>query len=116
MNSPFEEIALAARLSAAGVSSITPHAIYMTGHQSHLEDRTVGPSLGQDSIEASMKAGLYSMLCVVLSMLIIYKLSGVNALVGLMLNVLLLFGALAYFGATLTLPGRHYHSCPGSSR
>jgi preprotein translocase subunit SecD len=71
----------------------------------YLEDRTVGPSLGQDSIEASVKAGFLSMLCVVLSMLIIYKLSGVNALVGLMLNVLLLFGALAYFGATLTLPG-----------
>ncbi len=49
----------------------------------YLEDRTVGPSLGQDSIEASLRAGLYSMLCVVLSMLIIYRLSGVNALLGL---------------------------------
>ena len=71
----------------------------------YLEDRTVGPSLGQDSIDASLKAGLYSMLCVVLSMLVIYRLSGVNALIGLGLNVVLLFGALAYFGATLTLPG-----------
>jgi preprotein translocase subunit SecD len=71
----------------------------------YLEDRTVGPSLGQDSIEASVKAGMYSMLCVVLSMLVIYRLSGVNALLGLGLNVVLLFGALAYFGATLTLPG-----------
>jgi preprotein translocase subunit SecD len=70
-----------------------------------LEDRTVGPSLGQDSIEASMKAGMLSLICVVLSMLIVYRLSGVNALVALALNVLLLFGALAYFGATLTLPG-----------
>ncbi len=71
----------------------------------YLEDRTVGPSLGQDSIESSLKAGLLSALCVVLSMLIIYKLSGVNALIGLGLNVVLLFGALAYFDATLTLPG-----------
>jgi preprotein translocase subunit SecD len=48
---------------------------------------------------------MLSLLCVVLTMLIIYKFSGVNALVALALNVLLLFGALAYFGATLTLPG-----------
>jgi len=52
-----------------------------------------------------MKAGMLSMLCVVLTMLIVYRLSGVNALVALALNVLLLFGALSYFGATLTLPG-----------
>jgi preprotein translocase subunit SecD len=71
----------------------------------YLEDRTVGPSLGQDSIDAGIKAGMLSLLCVVLTMLIIYKFSGVNALVALALNVLLLFGALAYFGATLTLPG-----------
>ncbi len=71
----------------------------------YLEDRTVGPSLGQDSIESSMKAGMLSLLCVVLTMLIVYRLSGVNALFALALNVLLLFGALAYFGATLTLPG-----------
>ncbi len=71
----------------------------------YLEDRTVGPSLGQDSIEAGMKAGLLSMACVVLSLLVVYRLSGVNALLGLMLNAVLLFGALAYFQATLTLPG-----------
>jgi preprotein translocase subunit SecD len=71
----------------------------------YLEERTVGPSLGQDSIDASSKAGLLSMLCVVLSLLVVYRFSGVNALIGLALNVVLLFGALAYFGATLTLPG-----------
>ncbi len=71
----------------------------------YLEDRTVGPSLGQDSIDAGIKAGLYSMIGVILTMLIVYRLSGVNALLALALNVLLLFGALAYFGATLTLPG-----------
>jgi preprotein translocase subunit SecD len=71
----------------------------------YLEDRTVGPSLGQDSIEASTKAGLYSLIGVVLTMLIVYRFAGVNALFALALNTLLLFGALAYFGATLTLPG-----------
>jgi preprotein translocase subunit SecD len=70
-----------------------------------LEDRTVGPSLGQDSIDSGLRAGLYGSLLVVLFMLVVYKLSGVNSLVALMLNVLLLFGALAGFGATLTLPG-----------
>ena len=71
----------------------------------YLEDRTVGPSLGQDSIESSTKAGLLSLIGVVLTMVIVYRFSGVNALFALALNVLLLFGALAYFGATLTLPG-----------
>ncbi len=71
----------------------------------YVEDRTVGPSLGQDSIDSSIKAGLLSMICIVLSLLIVYRLSGLNALFGLALNVLLLFGALAYFDATLTLPG-----------
>jgi preprotein translocase subunit SecD len=71
----------------------------------YLEDRTVGPSLGQDSIESSMKAGILSMICVVLVMVGIYRWSGVNALVALALNIVLLFGALAYFNATLTLPG-----------
>lgn len=71
----------------------------------YLEDRTVGPTLGQDSIEAGVKAGLAGALLVVLSMLIVYRLSGVNAVVALGINIALIFGALAYFGATLTLPG-----------
>jgi preprotein translocase subunit SecD len=70
-----------------------------------LEDRTVGPSLGQDSIEAGLRAGLYGSLLVVCFLLVVYRLSGVNSLVALGLNVLLIFGALAAFGATLTLPG-----------
>ncbi len=70
-----------------------------------LENRTVGPSLGQDSIEAGLKAGLYGSLLVVLFMLIVYRLAGVNSIVALGLNVALIFGALASFGATLTLPG-----------
>ncbi len=71
----------------------------------YLEDRTVGPSLGQDSIEAGLQAGLYGALLVVLFMLIVYHVSGFNSVLALAINVTLVFGALAYFGATLTLPG-----------
>ncbi len=70
-----------------------------------LEDRTVGPSLGQDSIEAGLRAGLYGSLLSVLFMLIVYRFAGVNAIFALALNVILIFGSLAAFGATLTLPG-----------
>jgi preprotein translocase subunit SecD len=71
----------------------------------YLEERTVGPSLGRDSIEQGLKAGAVGFLLVVLTMLAFYRLSGVNAVVALGLNVVLIFGALAYFNATLTLPG-----------
>lgn len=70
-----------------------------------LEERTVGPSLGRDSIESGLKAGLIGTALVVLYMLIIYNLSGLNAVIGLALNVLLVFGGLAGFGGALTLPG-----------
>lgn len=70
-----------------------------------LEERTVGPSLGRDSIESGLKAGLIGSALVVLYMLIIYNLSGINAVIALTLNVLLVFGGLAGFGASLTLPG-----------
>jgi preprotein translocase subunit SecD len=71
----------------------------------YLEDRTVGPSLGHDSIQSGVRAGIYGALLTVLFMLIVYRLAGVNAILVLALNVLLIGGALAYFGATLTLPG-----------
>ena len=70
-----------------------------------LEERTVGPSLGQDSIEQGLRAGLIGGTLVILVMLIVYKGSGINAVVALSLNVVLVFGMLAQFGATLTLPG-----------
>ncbi len=71
----------------------------------YLEERTVGPSLGRDAIEAGLKAGLVGTLFVVLFILIIYNLTGLNAVLALMLNIVMLFGGLAMFGATLTLPG-----------
>jgi len=71
----------------------------------YLEERTIGPALGADSVRQGLIAGLVAVLAVMTFMLIFYKLSGINAVIALLLNVLILFGALAYFKATLTLPG-----------
>ena len=70
-----------------------------------LEERTVGPSLGQESIDQGLRAGLVGSALVVIFLLVIYHLSGINAIVALALNLLLVFAGLAYFDATLTLPG-----------
>ncbi len=69
------------------------------------EERTVGPSLGSDSIRQGLRAGLLGAGVVVLFMMIYYQISGVIATLGLALTMLSLFGCLAYFGAALTLPG-----------
>jgi preprotein translocase subunit SecD len=69
------------------------------------EERTVGPSLGADSIRSGVTASLVGLAGVVLFILFYYRLSGINAVVALFLNLLLLMGAMAYFAATLTLPG-----------
>lgn len=71
----------------------------------YLEDRTVGASLGADSIRSGMIAGLVGLIAVVAVMLVYYKGAGVNATVALLLNALILIAALAWFGAVLTLPG-----------
>mgnify|MGYP006418025871 CR=1 FL=1 len=70
-----------------------------------LENRTVGPSLGQDSINKGITSIIYGGLVVVAFIAIYYKLSGIIAVIALFLNIVLLAGALAYFGAALTLPG-----------
>ena len=69
------------------------------------EERTVGPSLGADSIRSGITASALGFASVMLFILLYYRLAGVNAVVALMLNLLILVGALAYFAATLTLPG-----------
>src|SRR5579864_2619259 len=71
----------------------------------YLEERTVGPSLGRDSIREGLRAGVVGSALVVLVMLLYYRLSGVNAISALVLNVLLLFGGMGLFHSTLTLPG-----------
>lgn len=69
------------------------------------EERTVGPSLGSDSIRQGLKAGLYGTAVVVLFMMVYYQISGVIASFGIALTIVSMFGFLAYFGAALTLPG-----------
>ena len=69
------------------------------------EERTVGPSLGADSIRSGVEASLGGLALVVLFMLVYYRGSGVNAVVALLLNMLLTMAALVVFGSTLTLPG-----------
>lgn len=70
-----------------------------------LQNVTVGPSLGRDSIEAGVKAGIIGAILVILFMIAYYKLSGLIADFALLLNILYLIGVLSAFGATLTLPG-----------
>ncbi len=71
----------------------------------YLEERTVGPSLGADSIRAGFLASVVGLIAVGFFMLFYYRFSGINAVVGLALNLVILMAVLAYFGATLTLPG-----------
>jgi len=71
----------------------------------YLEERTIGPSLGADSIRKGLQASLIALFFVMFFMVAYYRLAGVNANVALILNILLLLGALSYFKATLTLPG-----------
>jgi preprotein translocase subunit SecD len=70
-----------------------------------LENRTIGPSLGADSVKAGLLSGLIAVLSVMVFMIVYYKMSGLNAVLALVLNVIVMFGALSYFKATLTLPG-----------
>ena len=69
------------------------------------EERTVGPSLGADSIRAGVEASLGGLALVIVFMLFYYRGSGVNAVIALILNMLLTMAALVVFGSTLTLPG-----------
>jgi protein-export membrane protein SecD len=71
----------------------------------YLEERTVGPSLGADSIRHGVRASVLSLLVVMIFMLFYYRLSGGNAVLALILNLVILLAALAFFGAVLTLPG-----------
>jgi preprotein translocase subunit SecD len=70
-----------------------------------MENRTVGPSLGQDSINQGIMSILIGSIMVILAMLIYYRLSGLVANVVLILNIVFIMAMLSIFGATLTLPG-----------
>jgi preprotein translocase subunit SecD len=71
----------------------------------YLEERTVGPTLGQDSIRAGVTAAIGGLVLVVVFMLFYYKLAGFNALTSIIVNLVILLGMMAYLGATMTLPG-----------
>ena len=70
-----------------------------------LQETSIGPSLGADSIHQGVMAGLAGLALVIGAMLVYYKGAGINAVVALVLNTVVLLAALAYFGAVLTLPG-----------
>ena len=70
-----------------------------------VEERTIGPSLGKDSINDGIRAGIVGVILVVLIMVVFYRLSGVLAVAALALYVLFTLAGLAGFGFTLTLPG-----------
>ncbi|HZL56250.1 MAG TPA: protein translocase subunit SecD [Bryobacteraceae bacterium] len=69
------------------------------------QENVVGPSLGVDSIRNGLYAGVAGLIAVIVIMLIYYKKAGINAVLALLLNTIILIAVLAYFGATLTLPG-----------
>jgi len=71
----------------------------------YLEERTVGPTLGADSIRAGVTASVAGLIAVALFMLTYYRLSGINAVVAVALNLLIMLGCMAYVEAVLTLPG-----------
>jgi preprotein translocase subunit SecD len=69
------------------------------------QELTVGASLGRDSIRSGVTATIMGMAFLTIFMLLYYRLSGLNAIVALGANLVILLGAMAYSGATLTLPG-----------
>ena len=71
----------------------------------YLQQQTVGASLGRDSIRSGIVASAAGMGFITVFMLLYYRLAGVNAVVALVANLIILLGAMAYAGATLTLPG-----------
>ena len=79
------------------------------------EERTVSATLGKETVHQGITAGIAGLGLTLLFVLIYYRFAGIIALLGLSLNILILFGAMAMFGFTFTLPGhrRHhpYHWC-----
>lgn len=71
----------------------------------YLEERTVGPTLGKDSIRAGVMASVTGLTLVAVFMLVYYKLAGINAILSVGLNLVILLGFMAYLGAVMTLPG-----------
>jgi preprotein translocase subunit SecD len=77
----------------------------LPANMSYLEERVIGPTLGADSIRAGVSASIAGLVLVGLFMLAYYKLSGINAIVSVVANLVILLGFMAYVGAVMTLPG-----------
>lgn len=71
----------------------------------YLEERTVGPTLGAESVRAGVTAAIGGLLLVMVFMLLYYRLAGFNAVTSIIVNLLILLGLMSYLGATMTLPG-----------
>ena len=107
-----EQIHDQGRISGGGMSEQTAKDLALVLNSGalpagidYLEERTVGPSLGADSIRAGVRSAVVGMLAVLIFMLVYYRGAGINADVALILNLVILLGFMGYFGATLTLPG-----------
>jgi preprotein translocase subunit SecD len=85
--------------------SLTLRSGALPASLTYLYERTIGPSLGADSIRAGILASLVGLGLVVTFMLTFYKLSGINAIVAMAINLLVLLALMVYFHATMTLPG-----------
>ncbi len=107
-----EQIHDQGRISGGGMSDQAAKDLALTLNSGalpagikYLEERTVGPSLGTDSIRAGVRAATIGMIAVLVFMLVYYRGAGLNADLALILNLIILLGFMGYFGATLTLPG-----------
>jgi preprotein translocase subunit SecD len=71
----------------------------------YLQEQTIGPTLGADSIRAGVLASVAGLVLIIIFLLVYYKLSGLNAIIALIFNLVILLGLMAYIGAVMTLPG-----------
>ena len=85
--------------------SLTLRSGALPASLTNLEESVVGPSLGADSIRAGVISSIVGLGMIMAFMLVYYKFSGFNAIIALLFNLIILLGLMAYFGATMTLPG-----------
>jgi preprotein translocase subunit SecD len=85
--------------------SLTLRSGALPASLTYLEERTIGPSLGADSIRAGIIASLVGLALVVMFMLGYYRLAGINAIVAMAINLIVLLALMVYLNATMTLPG-----------
>lgn len=85
--------------------SLTLRSGALPASLTYLEERTVGPSLGAESVRAGVSAAAGGLLLVMVFLVFYYKLAGLNALTSIVVNLIILLGLMSYLGAVMTLPG-----------